>query len=105
MHKFRKLIIFFLHKIYFKTHSYSQSFQIVENRNLSLRKKGKSSGLVCVIDTLLWQRILDNLPMDEEKPRVIKNVALKKDNEDTMDRACMQKGNHKENGKRKNSGV
>lgn len=43
--------------------------------------------------------------MDEEKPRVIKNVALKKDNEDTMDRACMQKGNHKENGKRKNSGV
>lgn len=97
--------LLFLHEIYFKTHSYSQSIQIAEKSKGFLSKKGKSGGLVCVIDTFLWQWILDNLPMEEEKTRVSKNVALKKDNEYTMDRACMQQGNHKENGKRNYSSV
>lgn len=40
--------------------------------------------------SLIWQIMLDNLPMDEEKTGDKRNEVLWKDNENTMDRVRKQ---------------
>lgn len=51
---------------------------------------------------LIWHWMLDNLPVDEEKPGGHRNVVLRKDSENSMDGSSNQQVSIKENGNLKN---